>query len=462
MRKYSELTKNTILYGISTIGVKIISLLLLPLYTSKIDTDSMGSITIVSTTISILIPLLTLGFSTGIIRFSLDNSYKKEEVLSSLFSIWLFANIILLIFFPLLTLIKSINGYLIYFYGIFLFNTFDILISQFVRGNERTKVFAISGIIKTTVLGFSNIVFLVFFNFGAEGYLISIILSHVFSILYLVIFGIERKILFKMRFNYIVFKDISKFSLPFIPNSLSWWINNASDKYLILYFLGTKFTGIYSVASRIQTLLITVTTIFNQAWQISAVKKFDKKESTEYYSKIFNLYCSFLIVTSSFIIFLSPLLAKYLFLNEYYVGWRCIPFLTIAMQMGALTSYYDAIIVSTKKTKTIFYATMVGAFSNTLLNIILIPQIGILGAAIATLVSYTLIFILRVISIRKTIGKIDINIKIIILFLFVYIQSVLQISSNNLINFSSLSIFSLIMILNIKEILTIVKKILPI
>ena len=72
------------------------------------------------------------------------------------------------------------------------------------------------------------------------------------------------------KINKVLIKAMVKYSVPMIPNSISWWISNSSDKYMLTAFCGVAVTGIYSVAYKIPTFLTTFTTIFMSAWQISA------------------------------------------------------------------------------------------------------------------------------------------------------------------------------------------------
>lgn len=461
MKKYSELTRNTLIYGLSTAGIKIISFILLPLYTSKISAVEMGSITILSTIIAILIPILTLGLNIGIIRFSLDKDIENSKIYTSLLIVWIISIVVLLIMYPIFIQINSIREFISFLYIIYILNSFEILISQYVRGKELIKIFAFSGLIKTLILGISNVIFLAILNFGPTGYLLSMVASYICSILFLLVFGVKIKKLFVINFDFLVFKSIILFSLPFIPNSISWWINNASDKFLILYFLGEEATGIYSVANRIPSILILFTIVFNQAWQITAIKKFNSS-SNKYFSIVFEQYAFLLFTVCSFLLFFSPLLAKILFQNEYFIAWKYVPFLLVAMVAGALANYFDAIIISTKKTKSIFYATSIAAIFNIILNIILIPKIGIVGASVSTMISYIIIFVIKIYTARKLGLNFKIRPIIYLLMILVVFQTFIQTSFDNIINFYSLIIVAMVLAISWKHIFNLLIKILPI
>ena len=85
-------------------------------------------------------------------------------------------------------------------------------------------------------------------------------------------------------------KEMVKYSKNFVLNSISWWINNASDKYILLLFYDLNITGIYSVAYKIPTIIEFVQAIYSQAWQISAIKEYDKENSAEFFSNMYKIY----------------------------------------------------------------------------------------------------------------------------------------------------------------------------
>jgi O-antigen/teichoic acid export membrane protein len=418
----------------------------------------MGEIAIVTNSISLLIPILTIGYSTGIMRYMLDKDKDENRILGALIFIWIIANFILITFYPLLNKFSVFEGYLKYFYSIFFLNSFDILIAQFVRGRERIKIFALSGVLKALILGFCNVIFLLVLQLEAEGYLISIVFSHLSSIFYLSYVGVKMSSFKEVQLDFNLIKRISLFSIPFVPNSISWWINNASDKYIVIYYLGSAATGVYSIANRVPNILVAITTVFNQAWQISAIKKFNKEESSEYYSSIFKNYSATLTAICSILILLSPIIARFLFLNEYYNAWRFVPFLLVAVEMGALTKYYDAIIISTKKTNSIFWATVLGAFINISLNLILIPQIGIMGAAIATMFSYLMIFVFKVVFTKLILENTFVGKETVILIVALIIQAFIQVLLVNYTNLISLAISGFILAITHKGLLSIIKQ----
>ena len=243
------------------------------------------------------------------------------------------------------------------------------------------------------------------------GYLISLIAGYAISFFYIVIK--EKLWEYFVKFGAIdkkIIMLILAYCLPLIPNSVSWWISNSSDKYILTFFWGVSITGIYSVAYKIPSIISMMSGIFTSAWQISAVEDFGSEESTHFFSDIYNKYASIYVVLCSGVILFIKILASILFAGEFYVAWKYSTILVLASVFQAMGAFLGIIYAAAKKTKAILYTTIIGAVGNIVLNFILIPITGATGAAIATLISYILVWISRVIDTKKIIAiKTDIK-----------------------------------------------------
>lgn len=430
---YKELMKKTFIFGIGSISVKLISFLLLPLYTSYLTPYEYGQIEIIMSTVSILVPIFTFGISIGILKFTIKNINQKDYVFGSLTVIWFLSLIFSFMFIYFIKILDPVNSYKYYFVIILSLTSLELLLSQYIKGNNYIKIFAISGVLKSLIFSIANIVYLSIFNIGTTGYLNSLIISISSSIIiYLIIILFRMKTSIKINKNILI--SIVIFSIPFVPNSISWWINNASDRFLILHFIGETAAGIYSVSYKIPIILIAIITIFNNAWQLVGLKNNITSDET---SKIFKVYLFSLTILSILLINLSPIYSKLLFLNDFYIAWKNIPLLVSAMIFGAISNFSDVMIIKNNKTNKIFIPTFFGALLNIFLNIILIPKFGIIGAAIATFASYLSIFIVKVIIYERILffKKHD--------YFLISISFIILIIDSIIITFLDLNIFNL-------------------
>lgn len=192
-----------------------------------------------------------------------------------------------------------------------------------------------------------------------------------------------------------------KYSLPLIPNAFAWWINSSADRYFILAFVGASANGIYAVASKIPTLLNIVSQIFFQSWQMSAVEEFNSKDASDFYSKTFNYFAAFQFIgVAGLILILKPLM-KFMVSPSYYIAWIYIPFLLLAVMYSSLSGFLGTTYTAAKKTAGVFLTTIIGAISNTVLGLILVPWLGVQGASFAGCLSFAIVLVIRLIDTKR-------------------------------------------------------------
>lgn len=265
------------------------------------------------------------------------------------------------------------------------------------------------------VCGYSkNILFLAVLKIGITGYLLAISLSNGISIIYLVLkCKLYKNFINIKSLDYKMAKKMIRYSLPLIPDYISWWFNNASDRYILAFFSTTSAVGIYSVAYKIPSILSSLTSIFSSAWKISSVDDFGSEQSIKFYNSIYKTYISTLFICASFLIMFTRILARLLFSKGFYKAWEITPILIFAFIYSALAQYIASIFNASKKTNKVFFASTLGAIINILLNFLLIPFFSGVGAAIATTAGYITILVINMINTQKIL-KIDLNLKNII------------------------------------------------
>lgn len=410
MHKYKYLLKNIGLLTISNFGTKILSFVLIPLYTSILSTAEFGTYDVYSTTVSLLVPVLTLNIIEGVMRFTLDKTKDNTEI----FTLGIKRIIVAILIFVVLdgvnaafNLIPVFAQYWYYLLLLYLTYMFYTLLTQFARGVERVADVAAAGALNSVVMLGLNILFLVVFRMGLSGYFLANCLAYFVPITYLTIRLRAWKYIKFKRKNDKLKKEILEYSRPLVFNNIAWWINNVSDRYIVTWLCGLGANGIYSVAYKIPSVLNIFQTIFNQAWTLSAVKEFDKN-SGAFYSRIYRIYNCGMVTICSFLVFLDRVIAHVLFKQEFFAAWQFAPFLMISVVYGSLSGMLGGIFSAAKKSKIFARTTLLGAAVNTALNIALVYFMGPLGAAIATLVSYIIVWAARLISANKIV-PLDIN-----------------------------------------------------
>ena len=405
MDKYKKLLSNTAILGIGTFGSKILVFLLLPLYTAYLSTSQYSTADIITQSANLLMPLMALGLVDAVFRFTLDKDIDRRRVLTTGLYIAFAGFAFFALLFPLLNLIDYFEGYmwLIILYA-FIANLHSIL-AQYVRAKGMTAFFALQGIIATAVTIGLNILFLVVLEIGLLGYVLSVVIAD--GLVSLIIVAVIRRdisLSFKC-FDGKLAKKMLAFSIPLIPTTVFWWITNVSDRYMVKGMIGNHVNGLYAAAFKIPTLLILVSGIFIEAWQFSAVTERDAesgKEHERFFGTVFDSFQGMLFICGAGLIAFAKVFAKILFADSYYEAWSYMPILIAATVFSSLVTFMGSVYLVDKKSVHSFVTAFIGAAVNVVLNILLIPtSLGANGAALATFLSYFIVFIIRAINTRR-------------------------------------------------------------
>ena len=254
-------------------------------------------------------------------------------------------------------------------------------------------------------------------------------------------------------------KEMLNYSKPMIANSVAWWVNNASDRLVVIFFCGLAENGIYSVASKIPSILNIFQSIFSQAWTLSAVNDFDPEDKSGFFANTYRIYNCLMVLICSTIIIIDKILASFLYAKDFYIAWRYVPWLTIAIVFGSLSGYIGGFFSAVKNSKIFAQSTVIGAIINIILNVITTPLIGALGAAIATAISYFIVWAIRYVHSKKFI-KLKINlVRDIITYTLLVAQSIVILCEEGVILYMvEMALFLMIILLYIKELKLIITK----
>lgn len=409
--KYKYLATNIGLLTLSSFATKLLSFFLVPLYTNILSTTEYGINDLFYSTAGILVPVLTLNIQDSVMRFAMDKKYEKKMVLAVGIrylingAFIVLTGLIINYIFEVQTLFKT---YAAYFFLIFLSQALSGLILAYIRGTNRIADLSVSSIINSVVIICCNILFLVVFKWGLIGYFLANIIGPFLQCIFLILRAHVIRDANLFYGDKTVSREMTAYSRPLIANAIGWWINNAFDKYIVIYSLGMAENGIYSVAGKIPSILNIFQTIFAQAWTLSAVKDYDPEDKNGFFAKTYAMYNCLMTVVCSALIVGDKILARVLYAKEFYAAWKYVPWLTIAILFGSLTGYLGGFFSAVKDSKHVARSTLIGSVCNIILNFCLTPVIGAMGAAIATAVSYFAVWIIRLLQSKKYI-KLKIN-----------------------------------------------------
>lgn len=424
--KYSRLLSNTALFGISTFSSKALAFFLTRLYTTYLTEAELGRAETLVQIANLLIPLVSLGISNAVIRFGLEKDISKKSVYSSGFVAIGSGFAILLIASPFIAKIEVFTGYMTLLCVYVLVSCLRTLNCQFVRAKLQTRLYALDGLLTTGyTIGF-NVLFLVVLDMGAVGYLLAVICADALSALFLFLVAKLRPYIQFKKLDWSLIKTMLRYSLPLVPALMFWWVTNGSDRLFIWYMINPAASGVYSVANRIPTIVTVFSTIFTEAWQLSAVTDGQGKDQARFFTQVFSAVSGIAFTIGGLLILCCQLIMRILAGTEgFYAAWQYVPFLILATIFSSMVAFQNSVYMVKKKSNLSLATMVVGAVANLILNALLIPRFGVQGATIATAISYILVFIIRGFNTRRMI-RIDFkSYKVVINTVLIILESIL-------------------------------------
>ena len=403
MGRSKELVKNTAILTIGKLCTQFISFLLLPLYTSLLKPSEYGVVDLLTTYISLLLPLVCWQFDQGIFRFMLDARDSKDKV-KTLFSSVFIINILQCAVVSVLyiTLQGFINSeYKVYLlFGVIL-NVLSGLLMQFARGLGKMLQYSISSFLTASATVVLNILFIVVLKYGAQGMFLAMIGGILLNCIYL-FFSLKIWNFFDFRyFDKSLVSEVGKYSLPLVPNQISGWVLSASDRTIVSHFIGVSANGIYSVANKFSNLIGTFYGFFNLAWVETVSVHFNDEDKEEFISTMMQTTLELFICVCIGIMSIIPFVLPILVDAQYSDAYQQIPILMLAVIFQIVVGLYSAVYIALKKSLTIARTTIAGAVINVIVHLALIKFVGLYAASISTLVSFAIVALYRRRDVRK-------------------------------------------------------------
>lgn len=403
-KRYKELISNTGLLTISNFSSKILVLLLVPIYTNALSTSDYGFYDLTYTSIQLLYPIFTLGIAEGMTRFLLEGKHDEYSIISSGLNVTMVGVVIfilLLIDSSFLYYSIKLKDFSIYLIVYFFFYSIHSAQVQILKGLNRVKIIAISGILGTVSMLFSNIFFLLYMKSGLKGFYIANILGVGIPSIY-IFFAIQQWNYLKLKNDRLLLKQLIVYSLPMVVNTIGWWANNSSDRYVVSLLCGVEINGLLSIAYKIPNIIHVIGAIFIQAWQISAVKEYQENKNSHFFKNLFWHFNAVICCLSAVLILSARIIARLFFANDFYPAWRFIPLLIISVFLNQASGFVGPILSAQMNTKAMGKSAMVGIVVNVILNIVLTLFFGPLGITVASVIGSFIIYYMR----ERSSGKI--------------------------------------------------------
>lgn len=397
MNRSKELITNTAMIALSRISTQFISFLLLPLYTSLLSPSQYGIVDIVSTYVQILIPIFFLQIDQSGFRYLIeagDDAWARTRIITNVIGVIVAQIVIMLVSFAIVMLYVEID-YCVYLLATVIVTAFSTTMLQVTRGLKQSRLYASGSFLTGALSIVLNVLLITVLNMGTEGILLSNICANLACILYL---AARLKIHNYIRLELLdkkLIKKLLKYSLPLVPNAIFLWIINASDRTIVLAFLGTSQNGILSIAHKFPSVLIIIYNTFHVAWTESAIRYLKSMDGIRFFESIFRnafrVFSSICLVIIAVMPFVFPLLIN----ENYHVAYWQTPIFMLASLFSIIAGLYSVIYLCYEDTKNIAKTTVISAVIHIVIAIALINSIGLYAVSISSVIAYAFVAFYR-------------------------------------------------------------------
>lgn len=403
MDKGKELAKNTAIISLGKICTQFLSFLLLPLYTAVLSTSEYGVVDLLMTYQQLIVCTVFCQVEQAVFRYLIEvrgDGRKSSEIISSCMFFSLLQAIILGIIF---LIVKISSGYK-YSSWLYLY-VVAVMLSGFVlqisRGFGDNVTYALGSFLSAISTILFNILFLVVLKFNIQGMLLSYILGNLICITFI---SFRLRIYQYIRISKIQIPSLKrclKYSIPLVPNALSWWVMSASDRSIVAAVLGTSYNGLLTVAHKFPSAYSTFYTVFNLSWTEAASLHIEDKDADIFFGNVISRVYRLFVALAIGIIACMPFAFRWLVHTNYSEAYYQIPIYMISAVCQVFQGLYSVIYVAKKNTKEVAKSTVVSAVINVISHLLLINYIGLYAASISTLLSYLFLCVWRYFDLKK-------------------------------------------------------------
>lgn len=395
--RYKRLGKNTIIVFVGNAGSKLIGFLMLPFYTHWLSKAEYGTSDLINTYSLIFVALFTCCLADSIFIFPKGKSDKEKTKYFTSGLLFVFSSFLIICILALIVS-KIINEGFFYTnlwwivgmtYSHFLSN----YMQQFTRSIDKMIVYSLTGIVYVATIALIS--FLLLPIYRLDGYLIALVSANLISALFafiasksFVYFGISY-------FDKSSLKELLKYGIPLIPNSVMWWFVDGLNRPIMEANLGVEAIGIYAVANKIPGILSMLFAVFSNAWTISMLEEFGKSDFNKFFNKTMRLLFFVVSLGTIAIILSSKILVGIFASSAFYEAWQYVPVLTIAIVFQNVSSLIGGVFAAEKKSKYFFYSSLWGAVCSVSLSLLFIHLFGLMGACVSISCSFLCMALVR-------------------------------------------------------------------
>ncbi len=415
-----RLTRHSAVYGIGHILTRGVGFLLLPLYTNYLDPNGLGVAAIVFLYLAVMTILYTYGIDSAFLRYFILSDDAKERIrifstaflsvllttilfsgLNYLFADWLAQKVVIA------NAAQFIEGlsqksrvwqyfsqaplYFRYSAGILFFDALAVLPFLILRAEEKSRMFALLKFLNAVVNLGLNILFVAVQRKGVQGIFLANLFSSGFTFFTVLPYILRH---FRPAFAVSELRRLLAFGLPYIPSTLAVVLMDLVDRFILKAIKGYEILGVYHANYKLAMIMALFVAAFRFAWHPFFLSTSKEAHAKQVFAKVLTYFMTACVGVYLFISFFVQDLVHlrfgsvYLIGPEYWSGLSVVPIVMLAyIFYGAYLNFLIGVHLE-KKTGYLPFITGLGLAVNIIGNLLLIPSLGMHGAAWATVASY--------------------------------------------------------------------------
>lgn len=389
MKETRRLIKNTGIIAVGGMATKLVQFLLLPLYTALLSTAEYGTVDYLNTIALFCVPVASLLMDEALFRFLIDcktDEDRSRTVTASCALLCIGGVAFLVCVLIVGAIFGSDNiGWII---GLVLSGSALQMVSALLRGFGDTLSYATANFTASLLTILLNVAFIAFFQWGVVGMLSATIIAQAGVA---IVFAFTRHVWKYIDVSAVNVKELTRllrYSIPLIPNKVSWTIMNMSSRLVIMNVLGASSAGLFAIAYKFPNVMDQIYGFFYMSWKESSARALNSNEDeVSFYNRIYRALRRFMMSVVFGMTALMPIVFEVLIDSSYHEGILYVPVLLLATYFSNISGFYGGIFTAYKDTKIMGTTTILSATICLALNIALIPLVGLYGASAATLIA---------------------------------------------------------------------------
>lgn len=405
MRREKGLILGTVIYFIGTVSSSLLQFLFVPVITQLLSAEDYAYFDLAYNMLLMLIPVLTLQAMEALFRMLIDaREEDRAAYVSTVAAICLTAFVVFgLLLFAATQLFDFVRYPALlytYFAGLMVYQFYQ----KVARSMAENKLYVGISVFQTALVLGLQLLLLLKFELKAEAMFISGAISLLAaSLVYEVKLKLRRH--FSLRaITARIRSEILRFSVPLIPDYVSWWSVSQVSRYILVASIGLGQVGIYNMAFKFSFIVTMVTHVFQLAWQENAIRESGAEDTHLYYNRTFASYMRLVMSMLLVLIPVTPFILPIMLRNEYYAAADYVPWIYLISVFEAFMLFMSTGYIVSKKTIGASVTIIAGSIFSILFTLCFVRALGVYAVIFGSILSYALVWLLRTYHLRHTMG----------------------------------------------------------